>query len=79
MIAIRGRAVRNCGQRNEFEKQKAESEGTMFTGELIDELMATVERTEQQADPQADSAEQNWCTVAPYELAAMDANLIGVA
>jgi hypothetical protein len=51
----------------------------MFTGELIDELMATVERTEQQADPQADSAEQNWCTVAPYELAAMDANLIGVA
>jgi hypothetical protein len=52
----------------------------MFTGELIDELMATVERAEQQADPQGDSAElQNWCTVVPYELAAMDANLIGVA
>ena len=52
----------------------------MFTGELIDELMATVERAEQQADPQGDSTElQNWCAVAPYELAAMDANLIGVA
>jgi hypothetical protein len=51
----------------------------MFTGELIDELMATVERAEQ-ADPQGDSAElQNWCNVAPYELVAMDANLIGVA
>jgi hypothetical protein len=52
----------------------------MFTGRLIDELMATVERAEQQADPQGDSAEmQSWCTVAPYELAPMDANLIGVA
>ena len=52
----------------------------MFTGRLIDELMATVERAEQQTDPQGDSAElQGWCTVAPYELAAMDANLIGVA
>jgi hypothetical protein len=52
----------------------------MFTGKLIDELMATVERTVQHADLQGDSAEmQNWCTVAPYELAAMDANLIGVA
>lgn len=52
----------------------------MFTGELIDELMATVERAERQADPQGVSAElQNWCNVAPYELAAMDANLIGVA
>jgi len=52
----------------------------MFTGRLIDELMATVERAEQQADPQGDSAEmQSWCTVAPYELAALDANLIGVA
>ncbi len=52
----------------------------MFTGELIDELMATVELAEHQANPQGDSAEmQNWCTVAPYELAAMDTNLIGVA
>jgi hypothetical protein len=52
----------------------------MFTGKLIDELMATVERAEQHGDPQGDSAElQSWCPVAPYELAAMDANLIGVA
>ena len=52
----------------------------MFTGKLIDELMATVERAVQHTDPQGDSAElQSWCTVAPYELAAMDANLIGVA
>ena len=50
----------------------------MFTGRLIDELMATVERAEQQRDPQGDSAEI-WRNVAPYELAAMDANLIGVA
>ena len=52
----------------------------MFTGELIDELMATVERAEQHGDPQGDSADlQSWCTIAHYELAAMDANLIGVA
>ena len=52
----------------------------MFTGKLIDELMATVERAEQQRDPQGDSADlQSWCSVAPYELAAMDTNLIGVA
>ena len=51
----------------------------MFTGKLIDELMATVARAEQQADPQMDSAEmQSWYTT-PYGLAAMDANLIGVA
>jgi hypothetical protein len=51
----------------------------MFTGRLIDELMATVERAVQH-DSQVDSAElQGWCTVAPYELAATDANLIGVA
>jgi len=52
----------------------------MFTGKLIDELMATVERAEQQADPQGGSAEMHsWCSVAPYELTAMDVNLIGVA
>ena len=52
----------------------------MFTGRLIDELMATVERAEQQTDPQGDSAElQSWCSVGPYELTAMDTNLIGVA
>jgi len=51
----------------------------MFTGRLIDELMATVERAEQQADPHDSLEMQSWCSVAPYELAAMDANLIGVA
>jgi hypothetical protein len=52
----------------------------MFTGRLIDELMATVERAAQHADPQTDSADmQSWCTVAHYELPALDANLIGVA
>ena len=50
----------------------------MFTGRLIDDLIATVERAVQHTDPQGDSAEI-WCNVAPYELAAMDANLIGVA
>ncbi len=41
----------------------------MFTGRLIDELMATVERAERHADPQMDSAEMHsWCSVAPYEL-----------
>jgi hypothetical protein len=52
----------------------------MFTGKLIDELMATVERAVEHADPQGDSAEMHsWSSVAPYELTAMDANLIGVA
>ena len=51
----------------------------MFTGKLIDELMATVERAEQQADPQGSLEMQNWYAPVPYELAAMDANLIGVA
>jgi hypothetical protein len=52
----------------------------MFTGRLIDELIATVERAVQHGDPQGDSAElQNWCSVGPYELTAMDTNLIGVA
>jgi len=51
----------------------------MFKGKLIDELMATVDRAEQQTDPQGSLEMQNWCAVAPYELAAMDANLIGVA
>ena len=51
----------------------------MFTGKLIDELMATVERAEQHAEPQDAFELQNWCTLAPYELAAMDAKLIGVA
>ena len=51
----------------------------MFTGKLIDELMATVERAEQQADPQGSLEIPDWRAVAPYELAAMDANLIGVA
>lgn len=52
----------------------------MFTGKLIDELMATVERAEQNADQQSGSAElENWCAIAPYELTVMDANLIGVA
>ncbi|HTE87675.1 MAG TPA: hypothetical protein VK639_01865, partial [Terriglobales bacterium] len=65
--------------RNEFEKgRRPNRRWVMFTGKLIDELMATVERAEQQRDSQGDSAEI-WCNVAPYELAAMDANLIGVA
>ena len=52
----------------------------MYTGTLIDELMATVERAEQHASREADSAElDRWYAVAPHELTQAEPSLIGVA
>jgi hypothetical protein len=51
----------------------------MYTGTLIDELMAAVERAETQADER--SREQKlayWYVVAQSELAQFNANLAGV-
>jgi hypothetical protein len=52
----------------------------MYTGTLIDDLIATVERAEQHAYQEADSAElDGWYAVAPHELGRAEPNLIGVA
>ncbi len=52
----------------------------MYTGTLIDDLMATVARAERHAQPEADSAElDRWYAVAPHELAQAEPNLVGVA
>ena len=52
----------------------------MYTGTLIDDLMATVERAEQHAQQAADSAElDRWYAVAPDELGPAQPNLVGVA
>jgi len=50
----------------------------MYTGTLIEELMATVERAEQQARVETADLER-WYASAPYEMAAIETNLIGVA
>jgi hypothetical protein len=59
---------------------------TMYTGTLIDELIATVERTEARADArlQADERSQEerlayWYAVAQREVAQLDSSLAGVA
>jgi hypothetical protein len=52
----------------------------MYTGTLIEELMATVERAEQHAHEQAELAQlECWYAVAPYELSQVEPNLLGVA
>jgi len=52
----------------------------MYTGTLIDDLIATVERAEQHAYQETDSVElDGWYTVAPHELGQAEPNLIGVA
>ena len=62
--------------------------GTMHTGTLIDELIATVERTESRIDKRSlrllDSRSQEerlayWYGVAQQEVAQLDSNLAGVA
>ncbi len=60
--------------------------GTTYTGTLIDELIATVERTEAGADSrlQADERSQEekiayWYAVAQQEVAHLDSSLAGVA
>ena len=52
----------------------------MYTGTLIDDLIATVERAEQHAQHEADSTElDRWYAVAPRELLQAEPTLVGVA
>ncbi len=52
----------------------------MYTGTLIDDLIATVERAEQHAHQEADSVEfDRWSAVAKQELGQAEPSLVGVA
>lgn len=61
--------------------------GTTYTGTLIDELIATVERTEARADARLrlldDRSQEEklayWYAVAQREVAQLDSSLAGVA
>ena len=60
--------------------------GTTHTGTLIDELIATVERTEARADARLQAHERSqeeklayWYAVAQQEVAHLDSSLAGVA
>ena len=60
--------------------------GTTHTGTLIDELIATVERTEARADARLQAHERSqeeklayWYEVAQQEVAHLDSSLAGVA
>jgi hypothetical protein len=50
----------------------------MYTGTLIEDLMAAVERVEKNAYLQVAELER-WYTGAPYEMKTVEANLVGVA
>ena len=61
-------------------------QGTTHTGTLIDELIATVERTEARADARLQAHERSqeeklayWYSVAQQEVAHLDSSLAGVA
>jgi len=52
----------------------------MYTGTVIDELMATVERAETRADErEREDRLAYWYTVAQQEMAQIDSRLAGVA
>ena len=53
----------------------------MYTGKLIDDLIATVERTETSfhLDPEQESKLAYWYTVAQNEIANLNLELAGVA
>jgi hypothetical protein len=54
----------------------------MYTGTLIEDLIATVEQTKQQAYTQVNSRDEKlaYCyTPAPYKLSQREPNLLGVA
>jgi hypothetical protein len=52
----------------------------MFTGNLIDDLMATVERVERHAEADREIREvTGWPTYAGYEVVAAEPNLFEVA
>lgn len=55
----------------------------MYTGSLIDDLIATVERAETSArmELQQESVSETWCAIVPTEIFALEAapQLAGVA
>jgi len=52
----------------------------MYSGNLIDQLMATVERAEVHAAEQRETAMlEHWYAVSAQELAQLDQELLGVA
>jgi hypothetical protein len=52
----------------------------MFTGNLIEDLIATVERAEQQARPENQAIEMMaWSSAGLYETAQVEHKLLGVA
>jgi hypothetical protein len=54
----------------------------MYTGTLIDQLIATVELAEDRVRERESSREADlteWAVVASYELQAIESNLLGVA
>ena len=50
----------------------------MYTGNLIEELLAAVERSERRVRAEAEELER-WYASAPCEMAAVETNLAGVA
>ena len=52
----------------------------MYTGNLIDQLMATVERAEARAEQKSELSQlEHWYAVSAQELAQLDPDLLGVA
>jgi len=51
----------------------------MYTGTLIDELIATVERAEHHAQQQNLPKLESWCAMARQEVAQLESALLGVA
>lgn len=52
----------------------------MYSGNLIDQLMATVERAEARTAEQSEAAKlEYWYAVSAQELAQLDHDLLGVA
>lgn len=51
----------------------------MYTGTLIEDLLATVERAERHAREHESQELQAWCATARHELAELESTLVGVA
>jgi hypothetical protein len=52
----------------------------MYTGSLIDQLMATVERAEARVEQKSEASQlEHWYAVSAQELSQLDHDLLGVA
>jgi hypothetical protein len=84
LIAIHGRAARNCARQYEFRKFRKETKVkrrlVMYTGTLIDELISTVERAEAHAhkNDSHDARTPYWYTATEGQRA-LESNYLGVA